>query len=188
MPQQLVLHEADAFALYGVSDDAGGFTALKGNPARCVAAICWWSWPSISRAAQPKASHLARNGSELENFVDASQTLDLVVIDDDDQIIERVMRGKQRRFPGGPFVAFAVAQQGKHPVSLARRVFQPEPCRKRWSGHGRAIRWKLPLRERSGWRVPPMRPVLIKLIQPLLWEKILVPPRQHRGLRWHDLC
>ena len=57
------------------------------------------SCPSISRVAHPKARPLCRQRIQVNDLFHPPKTLDLVVVDHGNEIIEFMLRCKQRGFP-----------------------------------------------------------------------------------------
>jgi hypothetical protein len=65
---------------------------------------------------------LVLEGLEFERVRHAGQALDLVVVHQSDQVVESMVSGKHRRFPGRAFVTLAVAQEDEHaPGRLLKR-------------------------------------------------------------------
>ena len=98
VPRELVLHEVNPFALGRVGNDAARFAILEGQVThraaefRMVVAVDLPDGPIES-------GELLRQRGEVENFVNAPEALDLVVIDDEDQVVEVVMWREENCLP-----------------------------------------------------------------------------------------
>ena len=66
---------------------------------------------SINLAHRPiKRPKFVGQGGEIQYFFHAAKALDLVVINDQYQVVEVMMWGKEDGFPIGPFIHFAIAE------------------------------------------------------------------------------
>src|SRR5215469_1511645 len=98
MPQDCPFHKTNPLALHSVGDDAGWLTSLIW----CFSerALDLLKVMPVDLANRPaETGELCRQRLQLQSFIYRSETLDLVVIHNVDQIVELVMGGKQYRFP-----------------------------------------------------------------------------------------
>ena len=56
---------------------------------------------------------------QVDYFFDRAKTLNFVVVHKDDQIVELVVRCKERCFPNGAFVTFAIADEAEDAAGTA---------------------------------------------------------------------
>src|SRR5690348_11648343 len=64
----------------------------------------------------PKGLPLCREWLQLQNIGYAAKTLNFVIVDDRNKIVETMMTGEQCSLPSRALVTFPVTQQGKNPV------------------------------------------------------------------------
>ena len=118
MPQHRVLHEADAFACHRVRDDAGGTILLdRQDRQRCLDLLEIVS-VDLDDVPSERAPFIGER-LELHHVRDCVETLNFVVVDQDDEIVELVLRREERRLPDRTFIAFAVAEHHEHAMRFA---------------------------------------------------------------------
>src|SRR5215472_10912732 len=118
MPEEFVLHVADALALNGVRDDAAWPAGFE-----------WHLRDGLLHSAHIVAIEFADGPAEgapfigkrieINHFFDRAETLYFVVVHKDHEVVEPVMRREQGRFPHRTFVAFAIADKAKDSAGAA---------------------------------------------------------------------
>src|SRR3990167_4134653 len=124
MPEEFTLHEADSLALDRVGDDAACAPTSERNGLERLLHFCKIvavDLPNLPAEGPP----LVHERIEIQHLADRSKALDLVVVDDGDEVVQRVVRREQRSLPGRTLVALAVAQKREHavlpPIPLTRQ-------------------------------------------------------------------
>src|SRR5215472_5296175 len=118
VPKELVLHVADALALNRVRDDAAWAAGFEWHlrdgllHSAHIVAIEFANGPA-------KGAPFVGKGIQVDYFSDCAEALNLVVVDEDDEIVELVMRREEGRFPHRTFVAFPIADQAKDAAGAA---------------------------------------------------------------------
>src|SRR6266542_6085533 len=112
MPEQGVLHKAHALAFHGVGNHAGWLSWLQRN--------CREHFSNVVRRVAINLSHcpaeslpLRGEGLQLDDLFHSAQTLDLVVVHDGDEVVQSVVRRKERRLPDRSFITLSIAQESK---------------------------------------------------------------------------
>src|SRR5690349_583907 len=100
-----------------MSDDTCRSSAARGNIAHDIRELGMIVTINLSHAPA-KALPLFSEGFEFKRGRDRIKTLDLVVVDDHDQIVQGMMAGKQNGFPIRAFITFAIAHQHENTMLL----------------------------------------------------------------------
>src|SRR5262249_38356187 len=118
VPQELVLHIADTFAFNGVRDNATRAAYFKRHLSDglfdCVNIV------ALELADCPsKSPPFVGQRVEIDYVLDCAEALNFVVVDEDNEVVELMVRRKERGFPNGTFIAFAVANQAEDAAGAA---------------------------------------------------------------------
>src|SRR5262245_24976417 len=115
MPEQFVLHEANALSFDRVRDHARRATCLERNSRECSFYLVKVVAVNLSRGPAERTPFRGER-FQVHNFLDGTEALDLVVVDNSDQIVQFMLGSEQYWLPGRPFIAFTIAQQHKDPM------------------------------------------------------------------------
>ena len=113
MPQKLVLHVTHAFAFDSVRDDATRPAWFEGHLRHGLLNNMYVV--AIQLADSPsKGAPFVGQRIQINHFLDRPETLNFVVVDDNDQIVQLMVRGKQRGFLHRALVTFAVTDHAEN--------------------------------------------------------------------------
>src|ERR671931_2934809 len=98
MPQEFILHETDPFAFYRVGNNAGRPSRSKRNACEYTQNLLEVMSVDLLHAPAERLP-FGCQWLKLQHLLYGSQTLNLVVVHDGNQIVQGMMSGKQRRLP-----------------------------------------------------------------------------------------
>src|SRR6266699_1794000 len=107
VPQNGVLHERHTFSLDGMRYHAARFSAFEGKSTQRGAELVMVVAVNFDHCPA-EASPFVSERLEAQSVRDRLETLHLIVVDDDDEIVQAMVRGKQDGFPVGALIAFSV--------------------------------------------------------------------------------
>ena len=114
MPAHAVLHVADALALGGVHEDGGGGAGL-GVEILDSAFDLGEVMAVDGHHTETEIPQLGVHGVGVHNILGGTVDLQTVQVDDDAEVIQLVVSGKEEGFPHFALGDLAVTQQGVHP-------------------------------------------------------------------------
>ena len=118
VPEDVVLHEGDAFALDGVGDDDEGTSVAAGQGLAELVVVVAVDVADVPAEGAPFGGEVA----ELEGVLGEVEALHLVAVHDGDEVTQSVMRRKEGGLPDSPLVAFAIAEDGEDAVFVGASV------------------------------------------------------------------
>src|SRR5438309_586974 len=115
VPEEFMLHEAHTLAFDGMRDNAT-------RPAGFVGQLCY----SFLDGAQVMTVYLADRPSksaplvgqriQIDDFFDRAKALNLVVIDDDGEVVQFVVRREECRLPNRTLITLTITNHAKDPA------------------------------------------------------------------------
>src|SRR5579884_3756437 len=110
MPEHRIFHERNTLTFGGVRDEARRATAVSRDLRKRLQQLFMIVAVELDDSPSKTRPFIAER-FQCERLAYRCQTLDLVVIDDNDQVIELMMCREQSRLPGRAFIAFAITQK-----------------------------------------------------------------------------